>query len=43
MTLQGSGDFATITYDEETLAVLRQNFGSYVLSRSYRLPMYEEH
>lgn len=42
LTLQGALDYATITYDGEVLALLRQSFSRYVLATSYRLPMNED-
>lgn len=42
MTLQGAADFATITYDDDTLAALRRSFGSYSISRGHRRPLARE-
>ncbi|MCK5945250.1 MAG: hypothetical protein KAI24_24895 [Planctomycetes bacterium] len=38
MTLQGSGDYATINYDEAALSALMTNFGSYRRVNSIYLP-----
>ncbi len=38
MTLQGSADYATITFDEAILGQLMQNFGNYRLSNTLHLP-----
>lgn len=35
MTVQGSADYSTISYDEDVLNALRKGFGSYNVSRGY--------
>ncbi|MCR9243746.1 MAG: hypothetical protein NXI31_01855 [bacterium] len=42
MTVQGAADYSTITYDEDVLNTLRQNFGSYNISRAYHRRLEEE-
>ena len=38
MTLQGSGDFATINFDADALNALMSNFGAYRRVNSIYLP-----
>lgn len=42
MTLQGSGDFATINYDDGILNSLRQAFGSYSWSSTFKRTLHED-
>ena len=43
MTLQGSGDYATILYDEDVLNALRRNLGNYRYSTAITRPRDRDH
>ncbi len=42
VTVQGNADYATITYDDDILAHLRQELGTYRLSSAVARPMAQD-